>query len=53
MEQICLRGLARPSLISRKPFSEVLPRAENSFTGMGRDLLPVFCEMICREAKIS
>ncbi len=41
-----LRDLEASGLISRKQFNEIPPHVEYSFTQKGRDLLPIFYEMM-------
>ena len=41
-----LRELVRDGLVVREQFNEIPPHVEYSFSEMGRDLLPVFYEMM-------
>ena len=41
-----LRELVRDGLVLREQFNEIPPHVEYSFSEMGRDLLPVFYEMM-------
>jgi len=41
-----LRELEKDGFLSRKQFNEIPPHVEYSFTDMGRDLMPVFYEIM-------
>ena len=41
-----LRELVRDGLVGREQFNEIPPHVEYGFSEMGRDLLPVFYEMM-------